>query len=244
MERDRGVLAAYPSDFVPLSWKVLKVLAPYSRKVHLEAALGSRTKVKVLRTLFQETFPQFDASALADETGKSVSGVHNVLDDLVATGVVARTRRGRTHYFAVNRDHSWAQPLAELFQRERTQDNVPHLFPTYWNRLEGLAHQLGSAEGVAFLLLHGSLTRSPIEPTADVDLLVGLDEGRQAPSHEESLLGHEVSIVGMEVDRFDEKLRNGAAFAESVAERNVVLYRDPSVELPEAVAGVVGGGQR
>lgn len=208
--------------------------------MHLEAALGSRTRVKILRTLFQEAFPQLDADALVDETGKSRSGVHKALNEIVATGLVRETRRGRTHYYAVDRGHPWARRLAELFRAERTQDNVPHLFPTYWNRLEDLARDLSRRDGVLLVLLFGSLTRNPVEPTADVDLLVGLDADAEPPSAEEQLLGHEVSLTGMALDRFLEKLEAGDAFAASVAERNVVLYRDPGAETVRRVDKLLG----
>lgn len=203
-------------------------------------ALGSRTRVKILRTLFQEAFPQLDADALVDETGRSRSGIHKALDELVATGLVDRTRRGRTHYYAIERGHPWARPLGDLFRTERTQDNVPHLFPAYWNRLEDLARDLSRRDGVVLVLLFGSMTTSPIEPTADVDLFVGLEADAEPPSVEERLLGHEVSLVGMPVDRFAEKLEAGERFAEAVAERNVVLYRDPSAETVQLADKLLG----
>lgn len=194
--------------------------------------------MKILRTLFQEAFPQLDAGALADETGKSRSGVHKALGELVATGLLRETRRGRTHFYAVDRQHPWAGPLADLFRAERAQDNVPHLFPTYWNHLEDLANALAREDGVQLVLLHGSMVRPPIEPTADVDLFLGLEAGAEVPEVRRELLGHGVSVVGMAIERFIEKLKAGDAFPTAVAERHVVLYRDPEVTVP----GIAGEG--
>lgn len=200
--------------------------------VHLEFALTSEVKVKILRTLFQEAYPTLDAGALSDETGKSRAGVHRAIKDLVATGVLDRSKRGRTTYYSVDRGHPWAEPLAELFRAERNQDNVPHLFPTYWNHLEDLASGLSRRDGVAYVLLHGSLTRSPVRPNADVDLLVAHDPSTDPPGHEGRLLGHEVSLVAMTTDRVRDKLKADDRFLRSVVERHVVLYRAPDAVLP------------
>jgi predicted nucleotidyltransferase len=199
--------------------------------MYLEFLLGSEARVKILRTLFQEALPQMDAAALSRETGKSRAGVHRALHQILSTGLLVANRRRRTTYYAVDPDHPWSRPLAEVFRAERTYGNVPHLFPTYWNHLEAVVAQLAGHDGVAFVLLYGSLTRSPVRPNADVDLLVGLKAGHQRPKFDGHVLGHRVSLVTISTDRTDETLKKRDPFLESVLERHVVLYKAPGATL-------------
>lgn len=188
--------------------------------------------MKILRTLFQEALPQMDAAALSRETGKSRAGIHRALHEILSTGLLAPTRRGRTTYYAVDSEHPWTRPLAELFRAERTKGNVPHLFPTYWNHLEAVVSRLAGHKGVAFVVLYGSLTRSPIRPNADVDLLVGTHPGGKPPDVDQRVLDHPVSVVPMSTDRIRDDLKKPSAFLENVVERNVILYKAPDTTIP------------
>lgn len=200
--------------------------------MYLEQVLGANTRIKILRTLFQEALPQLGASALMDETGRSRGGVHKALKALEGTGVIQAHKRGREFYYSVNPEHPYTPILQQLFGRERTKDNVPHLFPTYWNHLEDTVSNLARDPGVRFVVLYGSLTRAPIHAEADIDLLVGTESKMQTPETDTTIMGHEVSILGLSVEQADKKVHQGDAFMESALERHVVLYRAPGLRAP------------
>ncbi len=197
--------------------------------MYLEQILGSDTRVKILRTLFEEALPQLDASALVAETGRSQGGVHQALKALEGTGVIRSHKRGRTFHYTVNPDHAYVAMLQELFARERARDNVPHLFPTYWNHLEAVVSKLARAPEVQLVLLYGSLTRSPIRGQADVDLLVGTDGRAEPPEIGGRVLGHPVSVVALPTSELEAQTTEGDPFIGSVLRRHVVLYRDARV---------------
>lgn len=188
--------------------------------------------MKILRTLFHEAFPRMDAAVLSRETGKSRAGIHRALHEILPTGLLTPVRRGRTTYYAVDSEHPWTRPLADLFRAERTKDNVPHLFPTYWNHLESVVSQLADRQSVEFVVLYGSLTRSPIRPNADVDLFVGTHADSPRLRVDERVLDHPVSVVPMSRDRIRKELKKPSAFLENVIERHVVLYKAPSAAIP------------
>jgi predicted nucleotidyltransferase len=188
--------------------------------------------MKVLRTLFQEALPQLDAAALGRETGKSVAGVHKALAELLPTRVVVAMRRGRTTYYAANADSHWYADILQLFRSERERTNAPHLFPTYWNHLQPLADHVAAHRGVLAVLLYGSLVRPPIYPTADVDLLIVVEDAAPLPRIEGALLGHKVSPLILTRASFERKSRADDAFIVSVLEREIVLFQDPDYELP------------
>lgn len=190
--------------------------------------------MKILRTLFQEALPQLDAAALSLETGKSVAGVHKALAELLPTRVVLPLQRGRTTYYAAHADGPWFQEILTLFRRERERTNAPHLFPTYWNHLEPLVGRVSTDTGVLTLLLYGSLLRPPVYPTADVDLLVVLEDNAPRPHLEGTLLGHKLSLLVLSRSSFEQKARAGDAFVAGALERHLVLYQDAAYEFPWA----------
>lgn len=198
----------------------------------LEQALGSEARIKILRTLFQEALPQLDAASLARETGKSLAGVHKALSEVEAAGVVVSHQRGRTAFFAANGAHPWFEALQTLFREERTRHNVPHLFPTYWNLMESVVSRFAKARGVRVIAMYGSLTRPPIYPDADIDLLVGFEPPGRPPPLEARILGHRVSMLAIDIDSLEEKVRKKDPFVAGALERHVVLYQAPGYEAP------------
>lgn len=198
----------------------------------LESALAADTRVKILRTLFQEALPQLDVTALSRETGKSVAGVHKALAELLPTRVVLPLQRGRTTYHAANADSAWFPQILNLFRLERDRTNAPHLFPTYWNHLEPIVGHVGTQRGALALLLYGGFVRPPVYPTADVDLLLVFGDKAPRPRVEGTLLGHKLSPVVLNQSSFEQKARGADAFLAGVLERHLILYQDPAYEFP------------
>lgn len=200
--------------------------------MYVEQVLGSDTRIKVLRTLLQEALPQLSANQLMDETGRSRGGIHKALKELEGTGVVRSHKRGRTFHYSVNPEHPYTPILQDLFTRERTKDNVAHLFPTYWNHLEDIVSTLARDPGVQFVVLYGSLTRAPVTPEADMDLLVGTEQDEEVAGTDRRIMGHEVSVLALPIDEIREKMNKGDRFMESALERHVVLYRAAGLRAP------------
>lgn len=207
-------------------------IAAYRTLVHVELAVASETRVKILRTLLQEALPQLDIPALAREAGKSQTGTRKALKGLLSSGTVVSQQRGRTTYYSANGDHPWFPHLLHLFRQERDRHNVPHLFPTFWNHLETIVSDLVKTDDTKIVILHGSLTRAPVYPDADVDLLIGTRDPGPPPTTEQTILGHPVSILTMTTEQLEHKAKKNDPFVMSVLERHVLLYRSHDYRPP------------
>lgn len=203
-----------------------------SSGVFLESPLGSDARIKILRTLFQEAFPLLDAEALARETGRSRAGVHLALGELLSSQVLVAHVQGRTRLFAVNRDHRWFGALFQLFRDERLRDGVSHLFPTFWNHLEPVVDRISRIRGVLAVVLFGSVTRPPLYPDADVDLLVVAPKAFVRPLGRNAVMGHNVSLLVMTPEALGKKVATGDEFVRSALERHVVLHVASRYRLP------------
>lgn len=227
--------------------------------MHVEQVWGADSKVKILRSLAQPGFPQLDAAQLAAETGLSIAGVRRTLRELTATGILQPFARGRVTYFALNADHSMARSVLDAFRAEVENQGIEHLGTTFWNHLVQVVDRITERDGVLFVILHGSVTRPPVYPGADVDLLVGMDPVEVAPEFysrrqrrmvsdtrtdktdleamSASVMGHPVHVLTVNAAEFEEKVRANDPFAANVLGRHVVLYQDANYAFPWSAPG-------
>ncbi len=92
----------------------------------LEAVLGSRNKVRILRALaLVEGEAAVSGREAMNLAGLSSSGgAWSALGELAETGVVLRRSAGGAHLYSLNPDHLLARPLVRLFEAEAGSDAV------------------------------------------------------------------------------------------------------------------------
>ena len=81
----------------------------------LEEVLGSKTKVRILYTLFRQPDKSFFEKELAVTCGSSVSEVNRQISSLVQFGLIYFYRDGRLKMYKINHAHFLFQPLKDLF---------------------------------------------------------------------------------------------------------------------------------
>lgn len=84
-------------------------------KMFLEEVLGSKTKVRILYTLFKKEKDSYFEKELAEMCGSSVSEVNRQISSLVEFGLVHFYKEGRLKMYKLNPAHFLYKPLKELF---------------------------------------------------------------------------------------------------------------------------------
>jgi predicted nucleotidyltransferase len=199
----------------------------------LEQAVGSETRVKLLRSLFHG-YRTLDVHSLVLETGKSRAGVYKAVRELHSADLVFEETRGKTAFYGLVNAHPLFEPLDGMFQAEARRQPVAHLMPAFWNHLEGWVSRLAKVPTVKFALLFGSILRPPLYPDADVDVLLAVEDPGELPTEAASILGHPVSVTPMQIDTYWRRRKENDPFLMSVLERHVFLYQSPDYAYPWA----------
>lgn len=138
---------------------------------YLETLLGSKTKIRILRTLRRHRGKEFTIRELANFINTSHTGVRKALDDLYEMNVVSLKAVGRSHTVTMNNESHLAALLDYLFKyEEKTLAEVQALIKKH------LCHQTH----IESVTIFGSVARGEEEPRSDIDLLVLTDDKETA----------------------------------------------------------------
>jgi len=129
---------------------------------YLEMLLGSRVKVKVLRTLCRHRGKEFTIRELAEFLNVSHMGVRKALNDLYKVNAIRIRVIGKSHTIALNAE-SYAGDLADKVFRteEETLGELVKLLK------KGL-----SDPAITSALIFGSVARGEEDPLSDIDLFI------------------------------------------------------------------------
>lgn len=147
----------------------------------LDAILGSRSKVRLLRVLLP-----LDDAVSAREAAR-LAGTHptpslRALSDLAALAVLHRVRLRGQHLYTVNRENPLVRDgLAPLFDRETARVSA-----VFARLREALGPEL-AAGTVLTLAVYGSAARGDDRPASDLDVLVVTRSAEDVPGAHEAL---------------------------------------------------------
>lgn len=190
----------------------------------LDDALGTRSKVRVLRVLLDRD-GGLSGRAVGRQAGVSSRAALQALEDLCELGVVRRETSPAQHQFSINRRHVLVKNgLEGLFAAERR--GVDRAF----DRLQASCARLSQNSEVRIRAawLFGSAIRGEDRPSSDLDLLL-VTEGTAATNQlreellevrEEFALEHGLALspVVLTLDRLKEMDAEGASLARAVRE--------------------------
>jgi len=128
----------------------------------IEMLLGSKVKVKVLRTLWRYREKEFTIRELAKFLGISHMGIKKVLDELEKTNVVMVRTLGRSYAFKLNANSYAASIIERTFELER--EALSELRDIIKRKLE--------SPFVTSAALYGSIVQGRETPRSDIDLLI------------------------------------------------------------------------
>ena len=128
----------------------------------IEALLGSKVKVKVLRTLWRYREKEFTIRELAKFLGISHMGIQKVLDELEKTNTIAVRTLGRSHAFKLNANSYAASIVERTFELEHQA--VSELKDTIKRKMDSPL--------VTSVALYGSVVEGKETSRSDIDLLI------------------------------------------------------------------------
>jgi len=190
---------------------------------YLEMLLGSRVKVKILRTLCRHSGKEFTIRELAEFLDISHTGIRKALDDLYRMNIIRVKVIGKSHTIAINTD-SYAAELAEnLFRMEdATLDDLVQL----------LRRRLGN-HSVTSAMIFGSIVRREEDPLSDIDLLVQTRDREEAEAVISELqrevsnrFGNAISPYILSEERVTENVEEH--ILEEIRKKHIVVIEKPS----------------
>lgn len=135
-----------------------------------ETLLGSKVKIKVLRTLWKYKEKEFTIRELAKFLEISHTGIKKVLDELDKTNVVKLRTLGKSHAFKLNANSYAARIVEDVFEKEAKA--LSELQETLRKEL--------TSSWVTSAALFGSLAKAEETPLSDIDLFIVTENRKKA----------------------------------------------------------------
>jgi len=129
---------------------------------YLETLLGSKVKIKVLRTLRRYREKEFTIRELAKFLGISHTGIKKVLDELEKTNAIRVRTFGRSHAFKLNVNSYSATVVEAVFSMEARA----------LTELQDMIKRRLDTAPVTSAALFGSIAERRETPRSDIDLLI------------------------------------------------------------------------
>jgi predicted nucleotidyltransferase len=128
----------------------------------LEGILGSKVKIKILRTLWKYKGKEFTIRELSRFLGISHTGIRKVLDDLEQMNVITVRTVGKSYVFRLNTKSYLAGVLEEIFKSEENA----------LSELKNILKEKLSSPEIISVALFGSIVEEKEKPRSDIDLLI------------------------------------------------------------------------
>jgi predicted nucleotidyltransferase len=127
-----------------------------------ETLLGSKVKIKVLRTLWKYEEKEFTIRELAKFLRISHTGIKKVLDELEKTNVVKLRTLGKSHAFKLNANSYAARIVEDVFEKEAKA----------LSELQEMLRKGVTSSWVTSAALFGSVAKAEETPLSDIDLFI------------------------------------------------------------------------
>lgn len=133
---------------------------------YLENLLGSKVKIKVLRTLWKFKGKEFTIRELAKFLEISHTGVKKVLDELEKMNIITIRTFGRSYAFKLNANSYGASIVKAIFETEEKT----------LSELKKMLRKKLDVPEIISAALFGSIVQGKEAPRSDIDLLIVTQE--------------------------------------------------------------------
>jgi predicted nucleotidyltransferase len=144
----------------------------------LYAIAGSKAKARVLCTLAAFPGKEWSGRSLAIDAGVSQPQAWKALNALLAQGIVESKRAGQATMWKFNSEHVFADSI-RAFARPKT---------LLCTRLRREIRKRTGFDGIARIILFGSVARGDERPDSDIDLFVEVEKEKDMKKVQKSLI--------------------------------------------------------
>ena len=141
---------------------------------YMETLLGSKTKIRILRTLNRHKGKEFTIRELSNYISTSHTGVRKALQQLYDMNAVTLNAQVRNHIVSLNRDGHLTPLLTYMFEYE---ENTVHELQ------QDIAQHLCNLDEIEEAKIFGSVATGKETPHSDIDLyIITLDKEKTEKS--------------------------------------------------------------
>jgi len=130
---------------------------------YMETLLGSKTKIKILRTLTKHKEKEFTIRELSNHIKTSHTGVRKALQDLYEMNTVTQKAAGKNHIIQINNESHLTPLLIHLFEYE---ENTIHELQ------KDIKNHLCLQPSIKTVKIFGSIATGQETPRSDIDLQI------------------------------------------------------------------------
>lgn len=188
----------------------------------LEKILGSKSKIKILRTLFGNLERDFSMEDIVNITGMSYGTVHPSIKDLADSRIIVTRKIGRSKIYNINQKHVIFTQLKGLLQTEAS---------IFKDKAQEFSESI-KKDGIENIILFGSVARGEVIDAGDIDLLIIYTNPKIKPPIQE-LSGKfleeydiVISPIFLTKKEVKECLRKFDDFILRVLDEGIILYGD------------------
>lgn len=141
---------------------------------YLETLLGSKTKIRILRTLNQHKNKEFTIRELSKHIATSHTGVRKALQGLYDMNVITIKAQGKNHILTLNNNSHLVPLLTQLFEYE---ENTIHELQ------KDISTHLTNIQGIEEVRIFGSIATGEETPRSDIDLYIITQDKERTMEH-------------------------------------------------------------
>lgn len=150
---------------------------------YLEELIGTKSDIKLLRTLLRYPAKEFNENELARVSGVGQKTVNRAMPKYVSHGIVSVRTIGKANVYTLNSRHHVTEQLKSLFRAEEgAKQELKRL----------LARAFQGDKNVISLAIFGSVVKGKEKPTSDIDVFI---LARDKESAETKLRGAEEIVM-------------------------------------------------
>ncbi|UCG69685.1 MAG: nucleotidyltransferase domain-containing protein [Thermoplasmata archaeon] len=127
----------------------------------LERILGSRSKIRILRTLFKNPERSYSMEDIVKDIEMSYGTVHPAIQDLVESRIIVTQKIGRSNVYRINQMHVLFPKIQALFKSEASA--FKDIAVEFADKVK--------KKGIENIILFGSVAREEVNEVGDIDLL-------------------------------------------------------------------------
>jgi len=193
----------------------------------LENLLGSTTKVKILRLLFEYPNRDFTTDEVLKNAfvGRGYAG--KCLKTMLGSGVLVAKKIRRERRYSLNKGGCYFSELKELFRKERERYHGL----SYLHR--GLVADIGERLDRETVILFGSVAAGTATPESDVDLLIISDRKQFVHKACKSIgMKYRIAVqpVVMNGPEIEKRIKEGSMFLRNIGKEKMFIRGDEALQ--------------